>query len=315
MRPHGSPPKWGLIPIMTAQLAAVKAFIASHETLNPPNPGTWSIRRSYTPPAALSEHLLSCYKFDPVIATSDRRELIRVLLEWLAIWDVRHRRLTFLYAGVGLAMAGLDYPLAERHLRDALVYLNKIGDSNLLWGYGALERVLRAQGKDNEALSIQQQLIAVSNVKGQIGKLNEATYSALELCKGAAGSKVLSHFLIIETEWIPRGVNPIDRFDVVSAFTVTVTEIERIAPDSLAPMAQQIAEYRKRDATRPGFSGASFGRVLLYSKGTGVNAGLRENYVGLIMRLPEALPLQRKHDPGWAETLTGKKAKWGYEHE
>lgn len=32
-------------------------------------------------------------------------------------------------------------------------YTGNLGDLNLLWGYGALERVLRAQGKDSEALS------------------------------------------------------------------------------------------------------------------------------------------------------------------
>ncbi|KAL8291277.1 hypothetical protein RQP46_002255 [Phenoliferia psychrophenolica] len=76
---------------MAAQLDAIKAFIASHETLSPPNPGTWSILRSIRLPPAFERLLESCSKDTINLEPSTKAELIRVLLEWLAIWDVRRR--------------------------------------------------------------------------------------------------------------------------------------------------------------------------------------------------------------------------------
>ncbi|KAL8291282.1 hypothetical protein RQP46_002260 [Phenoliferia psychrophenolica] len=148
--------------------------------------------------------------------------------------------------------------------------------------------------------------------------LSEAAYSALELYKGTAGSKVVSHLIIIKIHWDPRGLRAVDRFEVASASLLTVAEVEQLQPDYLPPVAEQIAEFRKlrnQDETRPGFRGASFGRVLLYSNGIGVNAGLRGGVDALIIRLPEQLAWEKEHDPGWVETLKAKKVKWGYEHE
>ncbi|KAL8291465.1 hypothetical protein RQP46_002443 [Phenoliferia psychrophenolica] len=169
---------------MAAQLATVKAFISSHETLDPPSPGKWSILRSSKLPADFSA-LLGSFTDDSLpVSSPERTAVIRILLDWLAVWDVHFwpsgtkmnvmsfvpyrdqlsqldsvrwslltlMRQIFVYAGVALAQTGLDNSLAEKHLRDGLVHLSKAGLLNILWALGALERVLRAQHKDAEAL-------------------------------------------------------------------------------------------------------------------------------------------------------------------
>lgn len=72
---------------MPTQLAAVRAFISSHETLNPPSPGQWSNLRSHEFPSDFCPLLDSLTKDTLPVESRGRRQIIAVLLDWLATWD------------------------------------------------------------------------------------------------------------------------------------------------------------------------------------------------------------------------------------
>ncbi|KAL8291514.1 hypothetical protein RQP46_002492 [Phenoliferia psychrophenolica] len=209
----------------------------------------------------------------------------------------------FLYAGVALAQAGLDPALAEKHLRGGTTYLGQIGSLNPLWALGSLERVLRVQGKEDEALVVWTQV-------------NEAGYSAFELSKGAANSKVLTHLFAIGAEWNPRGVEPIDRFNIVRVTFMTEAEAKQsFGAEAVLNLNKQIRAFEARDASACIAKGTVYGRTLLVSSGTGVNVGLGRGSTSMVSAYPSRLAKERKHDAAWSVTLSRKKETWGYQHQ
>ncbi|KAL8291276.1 hypothetical protein RQP46_002254 [Phenoliferia psychrophenolica] len=144
---------------------------------------------------------------------------------------------------------------------------------------------------------------------------NEAVFSGLELHKGAVGSKVQSHVVLIEAVWVPTARKVFDRFKILSANVATVKEVKRRHPGILPSQAQQIREFEKRDAASVVGGRAMFGRSIVEASGTGVNKGLKGGGWGMITRTPEGMAKGKAHDPDWVKTLKETKEMGGYMHE
>ncbi|KAL8291467.1 hypothetical protein RQP46_002445 [Phenoliferia psychrophenolica] len=407
---------------MATQLATVKAFISAHESLDPPSPGKWSILRTALPDAF--KKLLGSLNADVLLVGSlERTEVIRVLWDWLAVWDVycwpadgaqsrssyekwriplnqldivrwelvqlmrydvpsriaethqygekalewlRIERdhniasgkpqrplietepVNFAYVGVALARTGVNNARAEKHLRDALKHLSQVGELNVVWSLDALERVLRAQGKDDEALVMHQKLVTFIRKRPEAFspralrelllwpgeattltladvdslalslqeamRVNEAAFSALEATKGVDGSKAATHYVLINLEWIPRGVEPLDRFKVLWADAITNAEARRHFPERCEVLDEETRKFRKREATECIVSGTVFCRAILTGHATGINKDL----VGTssTMALPNAARItrERPHNADWVETLKSKMRSGGYKY-
>ncbi|KAL8291450.1 hypothetical protein RQP46_002428 [Phenoliferia psychrophenolica] len=404
---------------MAAQLASVKAFLSSHETLDPPSAGKWSILRTHSLPGDFNTLLGSLTVDTLPIGSPERTEVIRILWDWLAVWDVycwpadgaqsrasfeecgfqlhqldtvrwemvqlmrfdvpsriaethehcvkllawvKWRRdfniangeivpplietepqvALFLYAGVALAQAGVNNPLAEKHLRDGTTHLGKLGSVNPLWALGSLERVLRAQGKDDEALVMAKcaSMAEIRNSREELALtrgnrnapafhddfkewgqamlsvITEAGFSALELFRGAANSKVATHILAIHIVWIPDGVQPINRFKMISAGVFTNAEVNRFYPLELPKLAQLIEAFEERDKTAACLvGGTAYGRTIITSEATGINAELQGSISSFLTEFTPRVLAEKPHDAGWVESLKSKRAQWGYDFE
>lgn len=100
------------------------------------------------------------------------------------------------------------------------------------------------------------------------------------MSKGAAESKVLTDVLEILVAWDPRGVNPIDRFKVVTAGLISDEEADRCYPGAPQEQNEKIWAIRPREAVMA--PGTAYGRVCVCGKGTGVILALRGSFIMLV---------------------------------
>ncbi|KAL8292773.1 hypothetical protein RQP46_001385 [Phenoliferia psychrophenolica] len=258
----------------------------------------------YSVPSRLSETSDECEKL-LVCARLVQQASVQMRLEAMQPLEKKEPQL-FLYAGVSNAMQG-NHALAAKYLRAGLTYLGDMGDLNMLWGLGSLERALAAQGKADEA----------SETWAQI---TEAAFSAFEVKRGftdaAARPKVRTHCLALNVEWVPEGRTPLDRFKVINAGLVTDAEAERHSPGTPQAMTAAIREMEHKDQrSLTGPKVCQYGRVLVRGKGTGVNAGLKGSGVTLVSGFTAKMGAQNPHHLNWLATLKAKRTKWGYAHE
>ncbi|KAL8279589.1 hypothetical protein RQP46_007902 [Phenoliferia psychrophenolica] len=108
----------------------------------------------------------------------------------------------FIYAGVSCECAATtkkEHKKAEKILKDIFAKsaaIASIGPKNVLWGKAALERAIRAQGKEQEADAEEDKLVA--HLKGVRGKFTHAGLRDLLLAPGTTSNNLLSRLGVPE---------------------------------------------------------------------------------------------------------------------